>query len=89
MKISSIFFILIGCVLLTFSVEVYGKRTSCCAIPFRAKDGEHGISGYLEDGENGQYGENGLNGEDGGHGGNGGSSVHGNGGNGGNGGDAD
>lgn len=92
MNASSIFCILIGCMLITFSAEAYGRsgrRMSCCGEPSRAKDGEHGIPGYLEDGENGQDGEHGKNGQNGGHGGHGGSSIHGNGGDGGNGGDAD
>ena len=88
MRITSIWYVLIGCMLITFSVEAYGRRMSCCIEPSRAKDGEHGIPGY-DDGEHGQDGEHGKNGQDGGHGGNGGSSIYGNGGNGGNGGDAD
>ncbi len=89
MGISSIFYILIGCMLTTFSMEAYGRRMSCCVESSRAKDGEHGIPGYSDDGEHGQDGEFGKNGQNGGHGGNGGSSIYGNGGNGGNGGDAD
>jgi hypothetical protein len=89
MRTSSIFYILIGCILATASAEAFGRRISCCSEPSRAQDGEHGIPGYFEDGEHGQNGEHGKNGQDGGHGGDGGSSVHGNGGNGGNGGDAD
>lgn len=88
MNASSVFCMLIGCMLITFSAEAYGRRM-CCSEPSRAKDGEHGIPGYLEDGENGQDGEHGKNGQNGGHGGHGGSSIHGNGGHGGNGGDAD
>ena len=89
MATKSVFYILIGCMLTTFSVEAYGCRRSCCVEPSRASDGEHGAPGYIEDGENGQDGKNGKNSQDGGHGGNGGSSIYGNGGNGGNGGDAD
>lgn len=87
-----IFYILIGCMLITFSIEARGRsggRLSCCVEPSRARDGEHGMPGYLEDGEHGQDGEHGRNGQDGGHGGHGGSSIQGNGGDGGNGGDAD
>lgn len=89
MKSSKIFCTLLGCLFITFSLEAYGRNMSCCLEPSRAKDGEHGASGYLEDGENGQDGENGKNGKHGGHGGHGGSSLYGNGGIGGNGGDAD
>ena len=63
--------------LVTSSADVYCDESS------RAKDGEHGSSNIVENGQDGE------NGKDGGHGGNGGSSVYGNGGNGGNGGDAD
>lgn len=89
MNVSNIFYILVGFMLITFSGEAYGRsgrRMSCCVEPSRAKDGEHGIPGYLEDGEYGQDGEHGRSGQDGGHGG---SSIYGNGGDGGNGGDAD
>lgn len=89
MKTTSVFYILIGCMLTTFSLEAYGKRISCCVDSSRAKDGEQGVPGYFEDGEDGENGKNGQNGQSGGHGGNGGASIYGNGGNGGNGGDAD
>ncbi len=84
MKITKILYALIGCMLvISSSVEAYGRRSLSCAEPSRANDGKHGSPGYLEDGEDGE------NGQGGGHGGNGGGSVYGNGGNGGNGGDAD
>ena len=59
MNTSNIFYILIGCMLITFSTEAYERKISSCSEPSRAKDGEHGIPGYLEDGENGRNGKNG------------------------------
>lgn len=89
MKITKILYVLIGCMLvISSSVEAYGRRSSSCIEIPRANDGKHGSPGYLEDGEDGENGVIGKNGQSGGHGGNGGGSMHGNGGNGGNGGDA-
>ncbi len=78
MKTTRIFYVLIGFLLTTFSVEACGRKILNCVEPSKANDGEHG-----------QVGENGKNGKSGGHGGNGGSSIYGEGGNGGNGGDSD
>ncbi len=92
MKMTDLFCMLIGCMLITFSsLNAYGTRRISNDVeqPSRTKDGEHGSSSYLEDGENGEDGEDGKNGQHGGHGGNGGGSVYGIGGNGGDGGDAD
>jgi hypothetical protein len=89
MKTGKFFYILIVCMFAISSVEAYGRASRSFVEQPRAKDGQHGAPGFLEDGENGEDGKNGKNGQDGGHGGHGGGSVHGNGGNGGNGGDAD
>lgn len=98
MKITSVFYALIGCIFIISPVEAREMQVSRCTKQPRAKDGKHGVSRVEDkdsvgqgeksnpDGEDGQDGEDGENGQDGGHGGYGGSSTYGNGGNGGNGG---
>jgi len=81
--------VIIFTLVVSSSLEAYGRKFSDNAEPSRASDGKHGLPGYIEDGENGEDGKIGKNGQDGGHGGNGGKSVFGNGGNGGNGGDVE
>ena len=88
-SIYSIFILPVILCSFTSSVNANQKKDVNNSASLRARDGEHGIYGYVQDGGNGGHGEKGENGRSGGNGGNGGSSDFGNGGNGGNGGDAD
>lgn len=58
MRIIIFFYMLmIGAFIILASAEAHAKRASTCVEPSRAKDGDHGAPGYLEDGKNGSNGE--------------------------------